>query len=98
MKVFGHPMTRSTRVVWVIEEAGANYEYEKVNLLKGEGRQPDYLRFNPLGKVPTLLDGELVLTESAAICTHIAERFPEAGLIPAVHRPEIFYKKVEPTY
>jgi len=82
MKVYGSPKSRSTRVVWALEEAQAPYEYERVDLLKGEARKPPYLRLNPLGKVPTLVDGDLVLTESAAICTYIAEKFPAANLIP----------------
>lgn len=88
MKVFGHPKSRSARVVWTLEEAGAEYEYQKVELMKGEGREPPYLKINPLGKVPTLVDGDLVLTESAAICTYIAERFPAANLIPSVGTPD----------
>jgi glutathione S-transferase len=82
MRVFGHPKSRSTRVVWTLEEAGADYDFEKVDLMKGEARKPHYLEMNPLGKVPTLVDGDLVLTESAAICTYVAERFPAANLIP----------------
>ena len=88
MKVFGFPKTRSTRVVWTLEEAGAAYEYEAVDLMKGAARRPPYIEMNPLGKVPTLMDGDLILTESAAICTHVAERFPAAKLIPPVGAPD----------
>lgn len=88
MKVFGHPMSRSARVVWALEEAGAEYEFQKVDLMKGEARKPGYLEINPLGKVPTLVDGDLVLTESAAICTYIGERFPTAKLIPPAGTPD----------
>ena len=82
MKVYGWPNTRSLRAVWALEEAGAAYEYVPVNLMRGEGRRPAYLGLNPGGKVPTLVDGDLVLTESAAICSYIGDRHPESGLTP----------------
>jgi glutathione S-transferase len=88
MKVFGSPNARSARVVWALEEAGVDYEYVKVDLFKGEGRRPPYIDINPGGKVPTLIDGDFVLTESAAICTYIGDRFPASGLVPKVGTPE----------
>jgi glutathione S-transferase len=87
-QVYGCPHTRSTRVVWALEEAGAEYEYQKVDLFAGEGRQPAYLALNPGGKVPALADGDLVLTESAAICTYIGDAFPASGLTPPCGLPE----------
>jgi glutathione S-transferase len=82
MKVFGYPNTRSARAVWALEEAGADYEYQLVNLLKGAAREPSYLEVNPGGKVPALNDGDLTLTESAAICWYVAERYPHSNLLP----------------
>jgi glutathione S-transferase len=82
LHVYGFPFTRSTRAVWALEEAGAEYGYTPVNLMKGENRRPEYLQVNPGGKVPALIDGDLVLTESAAICTFIGEKFPDSGLVP----------------
>jgi glutathione S-transferase len=82
MKVFGWPNTRSLRAVWALEEAGASYDYVPVNLMRGEGRRPAYLSLNPGGKVPALRDGDLVLTESAAICNYVADRHPASGLAP----------------
>ena len=60
-------------------------EYELVRVERDEqGRPADaYLALNPWGKIPTLEDGDVVLTESAAICLHLAERFPEARLAPS---------------
>ncbi len=84
LQVYGCLNTRSNRVVWALEEANATYEYHKIDLFAGEGRKPDYLAINPGGKVPTLVDGDLVLTESAAICTYIGDSFPASGLTPPV--------------
>lgn len=80
--LYGMPNTRSFRVLWTLEEAGVEYEYRVVNLGKGGGQDPDFLRMNPAAKLPVLTDGELVLTESAAICSYIAEQAPAASLIP----------------
>ncbi|MGD8429690.1 MAG: glutathione S-transferase family protein [Ectothiorhodospiraceae bacterium] len=82
IRIYGYPMTRGTRATWALEEAGAEYEYEPVNLKQGEGRRSPYVDLNPAGKVPTLVDDGLVLTESMAVCTWIGDRFPDAGLVP----------------
>jgi glutathione S-transferase len=83
LKLYGCPNTRSMRVAWALEEAGADYDYEPVILRKGEGRRPSFLRVNPSGKVPVLVDGDLVLSESAAICTYVGDLFPASRLTPA---------------
>jgi glutathione S-transferase len=82
IKLYGFPQTRSSRVAWALEEAGAEYEYELVNLRAGEHKQPGFLAINPFGKIPTLLDDGHAISESAAICTYIAEKFSAAKLIP----------------
>ena len=65
-----------------LAEAGAGYELRLVERDE-QGRSPrEYLALNPLGRVPTLEDGDLVLTESAACVLHVAERFPDAHLVP----------------
>lgn len=86
--VYGCANTRSQRVVWALEEAGAEYHYVKLNLLKGEGRKLPYIDLNPIGKVPTIVDADLVLTESAAICTYIGDKYPDSGLTPSAGTPE----------
>lgn len=82
IKLYGMPKTRSTRITWALEEVGAEYQFMPINLVKGEGQTPEFLAMNPAGKVPVLVDGNLVLTESAAICTYLGDRFPETGLVP----------------
>lgn len=82
IRLYGFPYTRSTRATWALEEAGAEYEFTAVDLSKGEHQHPEFLRVNPGGKVPAMVDGDLVLTESAAICTYIGEKFPSSDLVP----------------
>jgi len=82
MILYGYPKSRSQRAVWALEEVGAQYEYRKVELLQGEGRKPPYIGINPGGKVPALVDGDLTLTESVAICTYLGDKFPDANLTP----------------
>ena len=82
IKLYGYPRTRSARVAWALEEAGAAYEYIPINLQAGEHKKPAFLKINPFGKIPALIDDDLILSESAAICTYIAEKFPAAKLIP----------------
>ena len=65
----------------VLEEIGAPFEAKRVTILKGEHRTPEYLALNPHGRVPTLTEGEFVLTESPAILSYLGHRFPEAGLL-----------------
>lgn len=73
----------------VLEEAGAPCELRRVDLGSGEHRRADYLALNPAGYVPTLVTGEgQVLTESAAITLALAERHPEAGLLPDIGTAE----------
>lgn len=88
LTVYGCANTRSTRVVWALEEANADYQYVPIDLRSGAGNQPDYLALNVAGKVPTLVDSGFILTESAAICIYIADRFADACLIPAVGTQE----------
>jgi glutathione S-transferase len=66
-----------------LAEAGAPYEFRKVSLEKNEQKSPEFLKLNPAGKMPALRlpEGEIV-TETAAILVTVAERFPEAGLLP----------------
>jgi glutathione S-transferase len=82
MKIYGQAKTRSLRATWAAEEAGLEYDYQRVDLSAGEGRADSYLKINPGGKVPALVDGDLVLTESAAILNYIGALCPQSGLLP----------------
>jgi glutathione S-transferase len=82
LKLYGAPPTRALRVIWLLNELGLKYEMVPVNILKGETRHQDFLALNPAAKVPVLVDGSVVLTESAAIQLYLAEKNPQAGFIP----------------
>jgi len=82
MKLYGAPPTRALRVIWLLNELGLEYEMLPVDLLQGENEQQPFLTLNPAGKVPVLVDGSLVLTESAAIQLYLADKNPQAGFIP----------------
>ncbi len=63
-------------------ELNAPFELVRIDRSKGEHRTPEYLALNPNGRIPTLVDGELVLFEAAAICMHLADRHPDGKLLP----------------
>ncbi|WP_437323413.1 glutathione S-transferase family protein [Sorangium sp. So ce381] len=83
MKLYEFAPTRSIRVRWALQELGVDFETVQVNLRAGENRRPEFLKLNPAGKLPVLVDGDLVLTESVAIVLYLAEKYPEKGLLPA---------------
>ena len=82
MKLYEFAPTRSIRARWTLQELGVDFEAETVNLTKGEHRRPEFLAINPAGKLPVLVDGDLVLTESVAIVLYLAEKYPETGFLP----------------
>ena len=88
MKLYGYKNGRTLRARWALEEAAVAYEYVEIDLFKGEGQSAEFLKINPAGKVPVLIDGEQTIPESAAICLDVAEKHPESGLLPPVRTPE----------
>src|SRR5215510_12919897 len=72
--------SRSSIVHWMLEELGEPFDIHLVSFKKGENRQPEFLAINPMGKLPALKHGDVVITEAAAICTYLADAFPDAGL------------------
>jgi glutathione S-transferase len=79
--------SRSSVVHWMLEEVGEPYDVQLMSLKKGENRAADYLKVNPMGKVPALRHGDVVITESAAICAYLADAFPQARLNVPVDDP-----------
>jgi glutathione S-transferase len=72
--------SRSSVTLWLLEELGQPYDIHRLDLTKGENLQPAYLAVNPMGKVPAVRHGDVVVTESAAIATYLADEFPAAKL------------------
>jgi glutathione S-transferase len=71
----------------VLREIGCRFDLVRVDGSKGENRSPAYLALNPHHRVPTLIDGQRVIYESAAIVLYLCENHPEAGLMPAIGAP-----------
>ena len=74
MKLYGIPASRAIRSIWAAEEVGVDYEHVPTHFL-GDSKKPDYLQINPNGRVPTLVDGDLVLFESMAINLYLAKKY-----------------------
>jgi glutathione S-transferase len=82
MKLYEFAPTRSIRARWTLQELEVDFEAVTVNLRAGDHRKPEFLRINPAGKLPVLVDGDLVLTESVAIVLYLADKYPDRELIP----------------
>jgi glutathione S-transferase len=80
--------SRSSVVLWMLEELGQPYDVKLIRLSQGENLKPDYLAINPMGKVPALDHRGTVITEVAAICTYLADEFPQAKLNIPVGTPQ----------
>jgi len=87
MQLYFAPRTRATRPRWMLEELGVPYTIVRVDLGAKENREPGYLRVHPLGRVPVLVDGDVTIFESIAICMYLADKHLERGLAPAVASP-----------
>ncbi|HEY6642417.1 glutathione S-transferase family protein [Povalibacter sp.] len=82
MKLYEFAPTRSIRARWTLQELGIDFESVTVNLPAGEHRSPDFLKINPAAKLPVLVDGDLVVTESVAIVLYLAEKYPQKKFLP----------------
>jgi glutathione S-transferase len=82
--LFHSPNSRSVGTLILLEELGAPYQLHVLNMQAGEQRQPAYLAVNPMGKVPAILHGDVLVTEQVAISLYLADLFPQAGLAPAL--------------
>ena len=91
LKFYTNPMSRGQIARWALHEAGADYDQvllEYDTTMKAE----EYLKVNPMGKVPAIdLDGKIV-TEGAAICAYLAEAFPDAGLAPTADERADYFR------
>lgn len=87
-KLFWDPGAANMAPHAVLEEIGCPYALVKVDLAKGEHRKPEYLKLNPNSRVPTLIDGDKVMFEAAAIVLYLVEKHREAKLAPPPGSPE----------
>lgn len=84
VSLYYSPQSRSLGALALLEELGADYDLQLIDLKAGQQRQPPYLAINPLGKVPAIVHQGALITEQPAIYQYLAELYPEAGLSPAV--------------
>jgi glutathione S-transferase len=84
LTLYHSAQSRSVRPRWLLEELAVPYELKRLNLESGDQKKPEFLKINPNGAVPALVDGDVKLFESAAICEYLADKFPEKRLAPGV--------------
>jgi glutathione S-transferase len=92
MRLYHQPRSRSTRVLWLAEEAGAPLDV--VVIAREEKSSDAYRKMHPLGRSPAYVEEDGPVFESAALCLHLADRHPEAGLIatPGSHERALQYQ------
>jgi glutathione S-transferase len=82
MKLYEFAPTRSIRVRWTLQELGLDFEPVTVDLRVGANRDPAFLRVNPAGKLPVLIDDDRIVTESVAIVLYLGEKYSQGRLFP----------------
>jgi glutathione S-transferase len=87
IKLLHHPFSRAANVVWMLEEVGVPYELQFVDIMKGGQKASAVTEQNPMGKLPTLIEDDAVVTESAAIGLYLADRHSYGKLAPKVDDP-----------
>lgn len=85
MKLYYIPSTRAIRPRWLLEELAVDYELIQVDIAMS--CQPKYRQLHPHGKVPVLVDENVILFESSAICAYLADKYLEKGFAPAIDSP-----------
>jgi glutathione S-transferase len=85
--LYHHPFSRASGVVWMLEEVGVPYELRYVDLAAGAQKAPEILALNPMGKLPILTEGDVVVTEAAAIGLYLADRHAYGRLAPRADDP-----------
>ena len=91
LTLYTNPMSRGRIARWMLEEVGASYDVKYLHY--GDAlKSPDYLKINPMGKVPAIRHGDTVVTECAAICAYLADAFPDAGLAPPPAERGAYYR------
>jgi len=86
--LYHSPASRAFTAYWMLEELGVPFSVKTVDIRKGEQKAPAYLKLNPAGKVPTLTDGEVVVSENPAIAIYLADRYGYGTLAPKIDDPD----------
>jgi glutathione S-transferase len=87
LTLYHHPFSRAAGVLWALEEVGVPYQLEFVDFANNAQKSPAHVALNPMGKIPTLVDGNTVVTEVAAIALYLADRYAAGRLAPPVDDP-----------
>lgn len=87
LTLYHHPWSRAANVVWMLEELGLDYALRWVDITAGEQKAAEFLALNPMGKLPVLVDGEAVVSESAAVALYLGDRYAAGRLAPALDDP-----------
>lgn len=85
--LYHSPASRAFTAYWMLEEIGLPFEVKTVDIRKGEQKSREYLKLNPAGKVPTLTDGDVVVSENPAIAIYLADRYSYGELAPKIEDP-----------
>lgn len=88
MKLYYNPSSRAVIAKWMLDECGAEYEIALIDFEKREHKTPEFLKINPAGKLPALVDGDSKIFEGAAICLYLGDKFPQANVAPMIGAPE----------
>lgn len=73
--LYHFPISRSSKALWLALELGVHPNVKNMELSKGQHKEPEFLKLNPMGQIPTLVDGELVINESLAICLYLLDKY-----------------------
>jgi glutathione S-transferase len=85
--LYHSPASRAFTAYWMLEELGVPFDVQTVDIRKGQQKHPEYLKLNPAGKVPTVTDGQAVISENPAICIYLADRYGYGRLAPRIEDP-----------
>lgn len=86
--LYHHPFSRAAGTLWPLEEVGVDYELRWVDIMAGDQKKEELTRLNAMGKLPTLVDGDQVVTEAAAIALYLADRYAAGRLSPRLDDPK----------
>lgn len=88
ISLYYHPYSRAAGTIWALEEAGVSYALKVIDIMKGDQKGAELISKNPMGKLPTLIDGDVVVTEASAIALYLADRYAPGRLAPALDDPK----------